>query len=285
DRPRSLACRGHAQGRSDPAGRRAPTRRGTRLAVAARATGPLPQERPHRLARTGAARRTQPSGAPDDRGRGLAYPAPGAHPHRRACAGQSRTRPVAYRGTAMSTRFKDHFSTHAAIYREARPEYPPALFDFLRAQAPGAELAWDAGCGNGQASVALADHFAQVVATDPSAEQLAHAQPRPNIDYRVEPAERSSLAAASTDLVCVAQALHWFDLERFHAEVRRVSKPGGIVAFWTYADCRVSPAVDACKDRLYLDLTAPYWPAERALVENGYADLAFPFEPIATPDF
>ena len=185
----------------------------------------------------------------------------------------------------MSTRFKDHFSTQAAIYREARPEYPPALFDFLRAQAPGGELAWDAGCGNGQASVALADHFAQVVATDPSAEQLAHAQPRPNIDYRVEPAERSSLAAASADLVCVAQALHWFDLERFHAEVRRVSKPGGIVAFWTYADCRVSPAVDACKDRLYLDLTAPYWPAERALVENGYADLAFPFEPIATPDF
>ena len=181
--------------------------------------------------------------------------------------------------------FKDHFSAHAAIYRDARPDYPDALFTFLRAQAPAGGLAWDAGCGNGQASVALADHFDRVIATDPSAEQIAHAQVRANIDYRVEPAEQSTLQAATVDLVCVAQALHWFDLERFHAEVRRVLKPGGIVAFWTYADCRVSSAVDALKDRLYVDLTGPYWPAERALVESGYADLPFPFEPVATPAF
>ena len=65
--------------------------------------------------------------------------------------------------------FKDHFSAQAAIYREARTQYPDALFEFLRAQAPGGERAWDAGCGNGQASVALARHFHAVVATDPSA--------------------------------------------------------------------------------------------------------------------
>lgn len=181
--------------------------------------------------------------------------------------------------------FKDHFSGHAAIYRDARPDYPDALFAFLRAQAPTGGLAWDAGCGNGQASVALADHFDRVIATDPSAEQIARAQTRANIDYRVEPAEQSTLQEATVDLVCVAQALHWFDLERFHAEVRRVLKPRGVVAFWTYADCRVSRAVDALKDRLYVDLTGPYWPAERALVETGYADLPFPFEPVATPPF
>jgi SAM-dependent methyltransferase len=93
------------------------------------------------------------------------------------------------------------------------------------------------------------------------------------------------LRDASVDLVCVAQALHWFDLERFHAEVRRVLKPGGVVAFWSYADCQVDADVDAQKNRVYIDLTGPYWPPERALVESGYASLPFPFERIEAPHF
>ena len=182
-------------------------------------------------------------------------------------------------------KFKDHFSAHASIYREARPNYPAALYDFLSHEAPSTERAWDAGCGNGQASIDLAARFSEVVATDPSAEQIANASARANISYRVEPAEQSSLAAGSVDLVCVAQALHWFDITRFHAEVRRVLKPGGVVAFWTYADCRVDTRVDAQKNRLYNELTGPYWPPERALVETGYASLPFPFARIATPAF
>ena len=181
--------------------------------------------------------------------------------------------------------FKDHFSGHAGIYREARPTYPDALFDWLAAQAPARALAWDAGCGNGQASVALAARWARVHATDPSATQIASAEARPNIDYRVEPAEQCSLADASADLVTVAQALHWFDLARFHAEVRRVLKPAGVFAAWTYADCRVDSAIDAVKDRLYIDLTGPYWPGERVHVESGYHDLPFPFEELAAPPF
>ena len=181
--------------------------------------------------------------------------------------------------------FKDHFSGHAGIYRAARPTYPDALFDWLGAQAPARTLAWDAGCGNGQASVALAARFARVHATDPSATQIASAELRPNIDYRVEPAEQCSLADASADLVTVAQAMHWFDLARFHAEVRRVLKPDGVFAAWTYADCHVDPAIDAVKDRLYVDLTGPYWPPERVHVENGYRDLPFPFEQLAAPPF
>ncbi len=181
--------------------------------------------------------------------------------------------------------FKDHFSAHAAIYRQARPDYPAALYDFLVGEVPSTGCAWDAGCGNGQASVDLAARFDEVVATDPSAEQIANASPRPNISYRVEAAEQSSLDAGSVDLVCVGQALHWFDIARFHAEVRRVLKPRGVVAFWSYADCRVDDQVDVQKDRLYLDLTGPYWPPERALVESGYASLPFPYERIHTPAF
>ena len=181
--------------------------------------------------------------------------------------------------------FKDHFSGHAGIYHEARPTYPPALFDWLAAQAASRALVWDAGCGNGQASAALASRFALVYATDPSAPQIANAEARPNIDYRVEAAEHCGLADASADLVSVAQALHWFDHARFYAEVQRVLKPRGVLAAWTYADCRVEPAIDAVKDRLYVELTGPYWPPERAHVDSGYRSLPFPFEEIASPPF
>lgn len=181
--------------------------------------------------------------------------------------------------------FKDHFSTQSAIYRAARPRYAPTLFAWLAAQAPARSLAWDAGCGTGQASLGLAAEFERVIATDPSAAQIAEAETAPNLDYRVERAEQSTLTDASADLVTVAQALHWFDLDAFHAEVRRVLRPGGIVAEWTYADCHVIPAVDAVKQTLYVDLLDSYWPPERRLVESGYAELAFPFARLAPPPF
>ena len=173
--------------------------------------------------------------------------------------------------------FHDHFSGHATTYREARPLYPPALFDWLAREAPVRTLAWDAGCGNGQASVTLAARFARVFATDPSANQIANAAARPNIEYRVEPAEQCSLPSASADLVTVAQALHWFDFARFFAQAGRLLKPGGLFAAWAYADCRVTPAVDALKDRVYIDLTGPYWPPERDYVDAGYRTIPMPF--------
>ena len=182
--------------------------------------------------------------------------------------------------------FKDHFSGHADIYREARPTYPPALFEWLAQQAPDRELAWDCACGNGQATVALAAHFARVIGTDPSAAQVGNAQTLANIEYRIEPAEQATLRDSSVSLVTVAQALHWIDLERFYAEARRVLKPRGVIAAWTYADCSSGDAaIDRIKDRLFNDLTGPYWPPERVHVEAAYRTLAFPFDEIAAPAF
>ena len=182
--------------------------------------------------------------------------------------------------------FKDHFSGHAGIYREARPTYPPPLFAWLAEQAPDTQLAWDVGCGNGQATLALAEHFARVIGTDPSAAQIANAPPRANVDYRIEPAERSTLADASASLVTVAQALHWLDHGRFFPEVKRVLKPGGVFAAWTYADISAGEAaIDAAKNHLYVDLTGPYWPPERVHVDAAYRTLPFPFEEIPAPSF
>lgn len=71
--------------------------------------------------------------------------------------------------------FSDHFGAVAGSYADFRPRYPAALFAWLATQCAAHELAWDCGAGSGQASVALAAHFARVQATDASAEQIAHA--------------------------------------------------------------------------------------------------------------
>lgn len=182
--------------------------------------------------------------------------------------------------------FRDHFSANAARYAQCRPSYPPELAHHLASLAPTTAVAWDAGCGSGQLSVLLAQCFAKVIATDASAAQIAQAQPDPRVEYRVAPAECSTIDDASADLVIVAQALHWFDLDRFYAEVRRVLRPGGLIAAWSYGVLAVEgAAVNTMVQRFYHDEVGPYWPPERRHVENAYRELRFPFERIAAPDF
>ena len=181
--------------------------------------------------------------------------------------------------------FNDHFSGHAAKYARYRPDYPSALFAWLAEQVAEHTLAWDCGTGSGQAAHGLADHFDRVVATDASAAQLAHAVPHDRITYRCEPAEQTTLGSASVDLVTVAQALHWFDVDGFYAEVRRVLKPGGVLAVWAYSLCAVTPAVDAVVQAYYEDVVGPCWPPERRHVLAGYRTLPFPFEEVAVPSF
>jgi SAM-dependent methyltransferase len=123
-----------------------------------------------------------------------------------------------------------------------------------------------------------------VLATDLSAEQIAEAAPHERITYRVAPAERSGLEPGSADLVSVAQALHWFDLDAFYPEVRRVLRPGGLFAAWTYGVLTVEgDAVGSVVSHFYHDVVGPHWPAGRRHVENGYAELAFPFKPVTSP--
>jgi SAM-dependent methyltransferase len=179
--------------------------------------------------------------------------------------------------------FQDHFSARAELYARARPTYPPALFADLAALAPDTRWAWDCGTGNGQAAVGLATCFESVMATDPSAAQLALAEPHPRVEYRVASEAGSGLPPDSVDLVTAAQAAHWFDQARFHAEVRRVLRPGGVLAIWCYGLCEVAPGIDRAVSRFYRETVGPYWPAGRAHVEAGYRSLSFPFEEAPFP--
>jgi SAM-dependent methyltransferase len=178
------------------------------------------------------------------------------------------------------------FSTVAREYANFRPGYPSGLFEWLARISPAREAVWDCGCGSGQASLALAEHFAVVHATDVAPEQIAVAKAHPRVSYSVAPAEQSGLPAQSVDLVTVAQALHWFDVMAFYAEAARVARPGALLAVWNYPRPKF---VDAELDRrffaFYSQVVGPYWPPERRHIEAGYQTLPFPFEEIETPQF
>lgn len=180
--------------------------------------------------------------------------------------------------------FADHFSGAAAEYAAFRPRYPAALFAALAAYAPAHDVAWDCATGSGQAALGLAAHFRQVIATDASAAQIAAAAPHPRVRYHVAAAEASGIAPRSVQLVTVAQALHWFDQDAFHAEVRRVVVPGGVVAAWGYALFELAPAVDALVRRFAYETLTGYWPPERAHVDAEYRSLPFPFPELPFPD-
>lgn len=183
------------------------------------------------------------------------------------------------------------FAAVAREYANFRPGYPAELFAWLAGGCAARDAAWDCGCGSGQASVALATEFSRVFATDAAPEQLAAASPHPRVAYSMGSAESSGLPAASVDLVTVAQALHWFDVDAFHVEVRRVARPGALLAAWCYPRPQfVDEALDEVFLDFYTNVVGPYWPPERRHVEACYRTLPAPpaelgFEELAAPAF
>ncbi len=177
--------------------------------------------------------------------------------------------------------FADHFSKVAVQYAAYRPRYPHELADLLADRCPARDLAWDAGCGNGQLSVSLARRFGRVIATDPARAQIDAAEANPRVEYRCEPAEASTLTEASADLAVAAQAAHWFDWPRYVDEVARVTRPGALVALLGYGGLRV--AADTRIDHYYKVTTAGYWPKGREHVDNFYRDLVWPWPEVAAP--
>lgn len=184
-----------------------------------------------------------------------------------------------------ASNFEDHFSGHSEQYVQSRPRYPDEVYAYLASIAPGHTLAWDCGTGNGQAAVGLANYFDRVYATDASAEQISKAYPHDRVEYHVEPAEHVSLDTASADLVTVAVAVHWFNFDEFYREVKRVLKPNGILAVWTYSFPEISPEIDQLVRQYYYEIVGEYWPERIHYLEEQYATLPFPFEETIPPSF
>jgi ubiquinone/menaquinone biosynthesis C-methylase UbiE len=180
---------------------------------------------------------------------------------------------------------KDNFSQQANVYAQYRPQYPAELFKYIMTFVRENNMVWDCGTGNGQSAKELSKYFNTVFATDISQKQIDNAYKADNIFYSLQPAEQTDLPAESIDLVTVSQALHWFDFEKFYAEVNRVAKPGASIAVWCYSLLRISEEIDRVIEYYHFNTLGNYWDAERKYVDDNYTSIPFPFEEIKTPAF
>ncbi len=180
---------------------------------------------------------------------------------------------------------KDRFSTESEKYAQFRPNYPSAFFDYLNEITPHKEIAWDCGTGNGQVAFQLARSFDKVFATDISQSQIDQAIEADNIHYSVQPAEKPSFPDYFFDLIVVAQAIHWFDFDKFYAEVRRTAKSDAILAVVGYGRVSISDEIDQLIDIFYQNIIGPYWDKERKYIDEYYQTIPFPFQEFTTPDF
>lgn len=178
------------------------------------------------------------------------------------------------------------FAQESDRYAAARPRYPDALFDWIGATCPDHEAAWDCATGNGQAAIGLAGIFNQVDATDVSPAQIGQAFAHPKVRYSACPAEATGFPRSTFDMVAVAQALHWFDYDRFWPEVRRVARPGALFCAWGYAWFRGGADVEEILLGPVAEIVAPYWAANNRILWDGYLDrdIRSPFARIRTPE-
>lgn len=181
--------------------------------------------------------------------------------------------------------FKDYFSKHASEYVKYRPVYPPELFEYLASITDKHSRAWDSAAGNGQAALGLAPHFDEIIATDASEAQIKNAVLHPKITYRVAPSEVSGIEAHSVNLVTVATSIHWFILDKFYEEVKRVLVPGGTLAVWNYGAANVNEQIDKIFNHYLYEIVGSYAASEFWNGINQETQIDFPFNRISAPEF
>lgn len=180
---------------------------------------------------------------------------------------------------------KDNFSKQSSGYSKYRQSYPQELFDYLLQLVNNKNCAWDCGTGSGQFAAGLANYFHEVYATDISENQIEHAVRKDNIIYKVERAERKSFPDNKFDLITVAQAIHWFNFDKFYEEVKRTLNPQGLFVVIGYHLPRINKQIDEVVDDFYSNIVGKYWDKERKYIDEYYKTIPFPFTEIETPQF
>lgn len=132
------------------------------------------------------------------------------------------------------------FERGAEDYERGRPSYPAAAFDHLVGVLPirSRTRVLDLAAGTGKFARLLESTGADVVAVEPVVAMRRQLKvSMPGVEVLDGTAEAIPLADASVDVVTVAQAFHWFDVEAALEEVGRVLRSGGGFALlWNRRD-------------------------------------------------
>ncbi|MDZ7680427.1 MAG: class I SAM-dependent methyltransferase [Fodinibius sp.] len=177
------------------------------------------------------------------------------------------------------------FSQQSDLYAQYRPNYPDELYAFIFDHLRNRNCAWDCATGSGQVAQVLAGQFKTVMATDISAEQMSHAPEIKNVTYQQVPAENPGFADDQFDLITIGQALHWFNIDQFYHQVRRVAANDALLAAFGYGMLRINEAVNPIIDHLYEEAFGSYYNKNRSYIDNAYQSIPFPFDEVPSPDF
>lgn len=133
----------------------------------------------------------------------------------------------------------EKFTGKAAMYKRYRPEYPEQFIEYLYSEA-GLErecIISDIGSGTGILSRQLLEKGSRVICVEPNMNmrhiaetELSSFQNFSSVDGT---AENTALPEKSVDFVTVAQAFHWFEVEKFKKECQRILRTDGkVVLVW-----------------------------------------------------
>lgn len=127
----------------------------------------------------------------------------------------------------------ENFTGKAEDYAIGRPGYPKTAIEYICSLVPQDAVFADIGAGTGKFTVKLAERGYSMLAVEPNSDMRGQLvitlAPFPNVKIMDGTAEATTLPEHNVDVVTVAHALHWFNLDAFRAECRRVVKPGGLV--------------------------------------------------------
>lgn len=154
----------------------------------------------------------------------------------------------------------ENFTGKAVAYAKGRPGYPKAAIEKILEFASSDTVFADIGAGTGKFTVKLAEHGFPIYAVEPNVDMRRQLSitlaPFSNVNIMEGTAEATALPDHSVDILTVAHALHWFDLDAFREECHRVVKSGGLViAIYNHEPGR--EMTDFCKQTIDEFFTDP----------------------------
>jgi len=133
----------------------------------------------------------------------------------------------------------DVFSNRVENYSKYRPSYPISILEFCKEELKikSSDIIADIGSGTGLFSELFLKNGNIVFCIEPNKKMRNVAERTfedyPNFESINAKAEETSLPDKTIDVITVAQAFHWFDIQKTRKEFLRILKPNAyVILIW-----------------------------------------------------